>query len=113
MGMGEPQAHGLGLFSHSAVSVERHPGALGLAGPRGDLYLTVWLGICHVARRVDCRAPGLWTDRARETRLCRHSDATSATRRPLRCMADLQLPSVITRPQSCGWIPRSPLDRRI
>src|SRR5437899_2227322 len=32
---------------------------------------------------------------------------------PLRRIPDLQLPGLVTRPQSCGWIPRSSMDGRI
>src|ERR1041385_5729009 len=113
MGMGQPQAHGLGILSESALSVERHPRALGFPGTRGNLHRAVWFGICHLARRLVCRAPGLRTYRARKTRLRRRSDAAVADGCPLRCMADLQLSRLITRAQSGSWIPGPPMDGRI
>src|SRR5205085_12503813 len=113
MGMGQPQAHGLGLLSDSAFPVERYPRALGFPGTSGDLRRAVWFGICRLTRRLVRRASGLRTHRARETRLCRRSDAAVADGSSLCYMADLQLSGLIASPQSRGGIPGSSLDGRI
>src|SRR6266567_9646362 len=82
MGMGQSQAHGMGLLSHSAFSVERHHWALGLSGTGGDLHCVVWFGIYNLARGIVCRAPRLRTHRARETRLRWRSDSAFAGGNP-------------------------------
>src|SRR5438309_11848105 len=75
MGMGQSQAHGLGLLSHSAFSVERHHRALRLSGTGGDLHCVARLGIYNLPRGIVCRAPRLRTHRARETRLPWRTDS--------------------------------------
>src|SRR5215471_5496593 len=60
VGLGQPQTHGVGLFSYSAFPMERHPWALGVSRTRGYMSVAVWFGICHLARRANCRTPGLW-----------------------------------------------------
>ena len=62
VGVGQSQAHGVGLLSYSAFSVERHHWALGLSGTGGNMSAALRFGICHAARRPVCRTPGLWID---------------------------------------------------
>ena len=62
VGMGQSQAHGVGIFSYSAFSVERHHWALGLSGTGRNVSTALRFGICHAARRSVCRTPGLWID---------------------------------------------------
>ena len=47
VGMGQSQAHGVGLFSYFAFSVERHHWALGLSGTGGNMSAALRFGICH------------------------------------------------------------------
>ena len=60
VGVGQSQAHGVGLFSYSAFSVERHHWALGFPGAGGNMSAALRFRIYHAARRPVCRTPGLW-----------------------------------------------------
>src|SRR5207245_10104972 len=62
VGLGQPQAHGVGLLSHSAFPLERHHWALGVPGTRGYVSAALRFGIYHVARRALGRTPGFWID---------------------------------------------------
>ena len=62
VGLGQSQAHGVGLLSYSALPVERHHWALGISGTGGNMSAALRFGIYHVARRVVCWSPGLWID---------------------------------------------------
>ena len=62
VGMGQSQAHGLGLFSYSAFSVERHHWALGLSRTGRNVSTALRFGICQPAWRPVGRTPGLWID---------------------------------------------------
>ncbi len=62
VGMGQSQAHGVGLFSYSAFSVERHHWALGLSGTGRNVSTALRFGICQPPWRPVCRTPGLWID---------------------------------------------------
>ena len=62
VGMGQSQAHDVGLFSYSAFSVERHHWPLGLSGTRGNMSAALRFGICHAAWRSVCRTSRLWID---------------------------------------------------
>ena len=62
MGMGQSQAHGVGLLSYSAFPVERHHWALGVSGTGGNMSAAFWFRLYHAARWADCRTPGLWID---------------------------------------------------
>ena len=62
VGMGQSQAHGVGLFYYPAFSVERSHWALGLSGTGRNMSTALWFGICDPAWRPDCRTSGLWID---------------------------------------------------
>ena len=62
VGVGQSQAHGVGLLSYFAFPVERHHWALGLSGTSGNMSAALRFGICHAAWRPVCRTPGLWID---------------------------------------------------
>src|SRR5438477_9240487 len=62
LGLGQPQAHGLGLFHDSAVFVERHHWALGTSGTSRDVSAALRFGIHHLARRSGCRTSRLRID---------------------------------------------------
>src|SRR5262249_17692888 len=90
VGLGQSEAHGMGLFSDSAFPVERHRWAVGVPRTRGYMSAAFWFGICHVARRAVCRTPGLWIDRTRQARSRRHGTSTFAGGSSLRHIPDLQ-----------------------
>src|SRR5690242_770765 len=50
VGLGQSQAHGLGLLYYSSVPLERHHRALGVSRASSDVHRVVWFGICYVAR---------------------------------------------------------------
>ena len=62
VGVGQSQAHGMGLLSYSAFPVERHYWALGVSGTGRNMSAALRFRIYHAARRVVCRTPGLWID---------------------------------------------------
>ena len=62
VGVGQSQAHGVGLLSYFAFPVERHHWALGFPRTSGNMSAALRFGICHAARRPVCRTPGLWID---------------------------------------------------
>src|SRR5947208_11573528 len=62
LGLGQPQAHGVGLFYDSTLFVERHHWALGAPGTGGHMSVALRLGIYHVAGGPVCRTPRLWID---------------------------------------------------
>src|SRR5262249_53628076 len=62
MGVGQPQAHGVGLLHDSPFLVERHHWALGLAGTGANMSPALRFRICHAVWRSDCRTPRLWID---------------------------------------------------
>ena len=62
VGLGQSQAHGMGLLSYSAFPVERHYWALGVSGTGRNMSAALRFRIYHAARRVVCRTPGLWID---------------------------------------------------
>ena len=62
VGMGQSQAHDLGLFSYPAFSVERSHWALGLSGTGRNMSTALWFGICQPPWRPVCWTPGLWID---------------------------------------------------
>ena len=67
VGVGQSQAHGVGLLSYFAFSVERHRWAVGFSGTGGNMSAAVRFGICHAAWRPVCRTPGFRLDRTRQT----------------------------------------------
>src|SRR5438874_3389916 len=62
VGVGQSQAHGMGLLSYSAFPVERHHWTLGFPGTSGNVSAAFRFRICHAAWRPVCRTPGLWID---------------------------------------------------